>query len=840
MGKGKHTFEPGGTRSCGWGEALGSTGSEHCCPIPRTVALPAACLPVSLRILPALFEGGIIPHRVFKIRLVLKSIFEKASAGMLIKSWFSKYFISYLTIGMLPVVLGFIFYYTNIATVSREVENSNFTALLQACNEMDYMTGEMKNIAYHFWETNPEDNTPGIAGAVLARRLSFYERSLNFPARIMLYYRGDSLVYTSEGVIHYTEFERTIRDDGDLTMSSFFTQINGIRYNTSMKLSFYAAPASRGEPGVVYLYPVPYLDDMPQATLCFFLKHEDIKKAIENYLEEISGNLYLYNDMQNNLFSYETMDLPRDFVRRLSGLKGVGVQEQKVRGAKFIIMRGISENMGLNCISVTGAGDFFIRILPMRIILLVSIFLLALMGVVLAIIMTKRNYKPVLNLLKNIGGSSWKNENPGGNEFDYILDKWNVMDETNAELSHTLNRQRPLIVDSYLRNLLKGEYGTGGETDDYLREANINLFAPWVFVFIIAPADGQREYQTLSRRIRMILHAVDGCVFKKCWFYGIELMPEQQVAVIGNAEDRVIEGTDIRLLAAEYFMNHVQETYGVSIRVGAGRIYEGINKINGSFMEAAVVMADYLIGEKKLMLFEEAVKINEDNYYYPVVEQSMYIQSIKKANRETALRAVDDMIAKIGEAGASPITQCLCFDVINTIIKTAGQLHCRIKVSDIKELSGFTSLEQFRLTARRFTEWICGEFEKSQEEWNNRLNSNIINYTKNHFHEIQFSLQQVADVFDISPNYLSRLFKRETGYTFVDYVSMLRMDKVKELLVKTDKRVKEIVFEVGYMDASSFLRKFKITEGITPGQYRERMRNGHNSHILSETTYPPG
>jgi AraC-like DNA-binding protein len=745
---------------------------------------------------------------------------------MLIKSWFSKYFISYLAIGMLPVVLGFIFYYTNITAVSGEVENSNLTALQRACNEMDYMTGEMKNIAYHFWETNPEAAVPGTAEAVLVRHLSFYERSLNFPARIMLYYRGGSLVYTAEGLMPYAEFERTVRDEGDLTMSGFFAQINGIRYNTSVKLSFYAAPVNGNKPGVVYLYPVPYLDDMPQAILCFFLKHEDIKKAMENYLEEIRGNLYLYNDTQNNLFSYETADLPRDFVRKLSGLKGIGVQERKIRGAKFIIMRSISENMGLSCISVTSAGDFFARILPTRIILLASIFLLALMGVLLAVIMTKRNYKPVLNLLKNIGGSSWKNENPKGNEFDYILDKWNVMDETNAELSHTLNRQRPLIVYSYLRNLLKGEYGAKGEMDDCLREADVKLSAPWVFVFIIAPADGQREYQTLSRRIRMILHSVDGSVFKNCWFYGIELMLEQQVAVIGNAAERVIGGADIRVLAAEYFMNRVRETCGFNIKVGAGRIYEGIYKINGSFMEAAVVMADYFIGEKKLMLFEEAVKINEDNYYYPVVEQSIYIQSIKRANREMALRAVDDMTAKISEAGASPITQCLCFDLINTIIKTAGQLRCRIKAADIKGLSGFTSLEQFRLKARQLTERICDEFEKLQEDRNSRLNSEIINYTREHFHEIQFSLQQVADIFDISPNYLSRLFKRETGYTFVDYVSMLRMDKVKELLFKTDKRVKEIVFEVGYRDASSFLRKFKTTEGITPGQYRERMRNG--------------
>ena len=50
------------------------------------------------------------------------------------------------------------------------------------------------------------------------------------------------------------------------------------------------------------------------------------------------------------------------------------------------------------------------------------------------------------------------------------------------------------------------------------------------------------------------------------------------------------------------------------------------------------------------------------------------------------------------------------------------------------------------------------------------------------------------------------------------------MDRAKELLLNSDMQVKDGVAEVGYIDVANFVRKFKNYEGVTPGQYREKMR----------------
>ena len=79
----------------------------------------------------------------------------------------------------------------------------------------------------------------------------------------------------------------------------------------------------------------------------------------------------------------------------------------------------------------------------------------------------------------------------------------------------------------------------------------------------------------------------------------------------------------------------------------------------------------------------------------------------------------------------------------------------------------------------------------------------------------------LADKFHVSIAYISYLFKKYFNENFSDYLWRLRVEKAKELLRSTSKPIEEICIEVGYENVSSFRRKFKKEEGMTPSQYRE-------------------
>ena len=82
------------------------------------------------------------------------------------------------------------------------------------------------------------------------------------------------------------------------------------------------------------------------------------------------------------------------------------------------------------------------------------------------------------------------------------------------------------------------------------------------------------------------------------------------------------------------------------------------------------------------------------------------------------------------------------------------------------------------------------------------------------------SLDALASQYFISPSYLSRSFKKVTGYHFRGYLTMQRVSVAKELLIHTDLPVTELCGHVGYSSVNHFIRIFKQLEGVTPYRYK--------------------
>ena len=85
----------------------------------------------------------------------------------------------------------------------------------------------------------------------------------------------------------------------------------------------------------------------------------------------------------------------------------------------------------------------------------------------------------------------------------------------------------------------------------------------------------------------------------------------------------------------------------------------------------------------------------------------------------------------------------------------------------------------------------------------------------------QFSLQEVAKAAHLSVSRLAHLFKEQIGITIIDYLTDVRINHAKKLLLSSDKNCTEICFEVGYNNQSYFIRAFRGLVGLTPLQFRQ-------------------
>jgi YesN/AraC family two-component response regulator len=81
---------------------------------------------------------------------------------------------------------------------------------------------------------------------------------------------------------------------------------------------------------------------------------------------------------------------------------------------------------------------------------------------------------------------------------------------------------------------------------------------------------------------------------------------------------------------------------------------------------------------------------------------------------------------------------------------------------------------------------------------------------------------ELASLIHLSPNYISSLFKKETGLGIIDYLNRVRVEKAGELLMNTSLKSYEVAEKVGFSDHSYFSRVFKRWKGCTPREYRNR------------------
>lgn len=116
---------------------------------------------------------------------------------------------------------------------------------------------------------------------------------------------------------------------------------------------------------------------------------------------------------------------------------------------------------------------------------------------------------------------------------------------------------------------------------------------------------------------------------------------------------------------------------------------------------------------------------------------------------------------------------------------------------------------------------LCIE-EREGNTWNrnNELVEGSKEYIRKHYGDSDISLNAAAAYVNVSPTYLSRIFSRGVGKTFVEYLTEVRISQAKELLRCTGMKTTEISRCLGYKDPHYFYYLFKKTVGCTPGEYR--------------------
>lgn len=129
-----------------------------------------------------------------------------------------------------------------------------------------------------------------------------------------------------------------------------------------------------------------------------------------------------------------------------------------------------------------------------------------------------------------------------------------------------------------------------------------------------------------------------------------------------------------------------------------------------------------------------------------------------------------------------------------------------------------TTVEQIVSWLSFFKRQLCQLFESRHKDYKNHIVANVKKYINEHLRE-RLSLNEVAAVFGISPNYLSQLFSKYNDRGFSEYINTCKISESKRLLSEGNLKVYEVAEMLGFESAFYFSKVFKKVEGVSPTEY---------------------
>jgi AraC-like DNA-binding protein len=230
-----------------------------------------------------------------------------------------------------------------------------------------------------------------------------------------------------------------------------------------------------------------------------------------------------------------------------------------------------------------------------------------------------------------------------------------------------------------------------------------------------------------------------------------------------------------------------------------------------------------------------------DLFIYPHDKLKKLSELLKEKNFSTSKFLLSDIfqIVERSMLAENPLpdffVHCILIDALNTIGNCLNSMN--VKFQSYQDLY-YESLYYCRSCSyREKSEAIASNLnrllELCEQEANKLISpEQIQKIIQDSFCHPDFSIYILADRFHVSVAYMSNLSKKALNQDFSDYLWNLRMTKAKELLKSTNLSIDEISIAVGYLNPSSFRRRFKQETGQTPSQFRKSAETGDNPHSL--------
>ncbi|WP_219835416.1 helix-turn-helix domain-containing protein [Paenibacillus sp. R14(2021)] len=265
--------------------------------------------------------------------------------------------------------------------------------------------------------------------------------------------------------------------------------------------------------------------------------------------------------------------------------------------------------------------------------------------------------------------------------------------------------------------------------------------------------------------------------------------------------------------------------FSLPVNIGVGKPCSQLCDVNQSYKQASRALQNkFYNGTGKIIYYSELPRYAALGDY-PADKEALLLDALKAADSPSEIEeAVDVFYNTLLEQGPIDIkavyelTARLLIGTEKKLLASSNLVTAYEKI-EVMSIVKMQTLQEIKAYVGRFLLGLKDVMAPDQKESHRSIIKKTIHHMKQDCQVV--SLQSAAQKVYMTPTYLSLLFKLNTGKTFIDHLTEIRIDKAKELLGSTHYKNYEVAEQVGYQDPRYFSQIFKKKVGLSPTQYRE-------------------
>lgn len=277
----------------------------------------------------------------------------------------------------------------------------------------------------------------------------------------------------------------------------------------------------------------------------------------------------------------------------------------------------------------------------------------------------------------------------------------------------------------------------------------------------------------------------------------------------------------------------IGKMYSCRVSAGVSTIDGSIDELKNKYLESRQALEHRVYLESNTLIFYDDIpKIlplfeEEDSMYSVLLIEQILLGDAKSVSE--VFKKIECRLKEIDMVQAKKIIINIIYKIYDSYDRFQGNGYQSDNHKFIFEC--VTNCDDCRKAIGLLRDLTMNMTEKIRL-YNSRQNDirlkKICEYIeKNYMHRI--TRTDIANYINVTPNYLSAFFEREMHKGLIEYVTCVRIDAAKRLLLETDYKVNEIAYQCGFQDIYYFSKMFKVRTGETPRDYRKNNQDNHQN-----------